>query len=103
MITNNVDVINTIDELKIKLNRFFNRCTELEKENAALKEGKRRYRHLNGNEYTVIADGVVDEAIGPDAIPDVVYVGKDGIVWRRPMDQFYGYVAGTRRFTEVEE
>lgn len=74
---------------------------KLKLENAALKEGRARYRHLKGGEYTVLCEHVHDEVIGPHALPDTVYVGKDGIKYRRPTRDFHGLKDGIKRFERI--
>lgn len=74
---------------------------QLATENAALKVGKDQYKHFKGNEYTVLFDDVYDSAVGPDAVPDVVYVGKNGVKWRRSAPEFHGYKNGVRRFNPI--
>lgn len=85
-----------------KFNALMEENKLLKKENAALKIGKDIYRHCDGNEYTVLFDNVVDEAKGINALHDVVYVGTNGVRWRRPAVEFYGYRNGVRRFLPIK-
>ena len=70
-------------------------------ENETLKDGKERYVHFKGNKYTLLHENVLDSEVGPNARGEVVYVGEDGIKWRRPMLEFYGYKDGIKRFERI--
>lgn len=47
-----------------------------------------RYRHLNGNEYTVIMLANLDSA-RPEYPITIVYQGSDGRVWAKDLNNFY--------------
>lgn len=47
-----------------------------------------RYRHLNGNEYTVIMLANLDSA-RPEYPITIVYQGCDGKVWAKDLNNFY--------------
>lgn len=46
-----------------------------------------RYRHLNGNEYTVVMLANLDSA-RPEYPITVVYQGGDGKVWAKDLNNF---------------
>lgn len=75
---------------------------KIKKENAALKEKKEKYLHFKGEEYTVLHDEVYDEATFPDSKPWTVYVGKKGIKFKRPTEEFNGYKK-IKRFLKIEK
>ena len=55
------------------------------------------YQHYKGGRYTVIGVAADANNANPRVSPQVVYVGDDGRMWHRSVEEF------TARFVLVEE